>query len=54
MILPTPGPVTTRPKVREALRHDGAPLDNDILTFHADSPARDAMTGAGIHQRKAA
>ena len=30
MLLLIPGPVTTRPEVRVALRHDFAPWDNDF------------------------
>ena len=35
MLLLIPGPVTTRPEVREALRHDFAPWDNDFRPLHA-------------------
>ncbi|MDQ2801395.1 MAG: 2-aminoethylphosphonate--pyruvate transaminase [Pseudomonadota bacterium] len=35
MLLLIPGPVTTRPEVREALRHDVAPWDNDVRPFYA-------------------
>ena len=52
MILPTPGPVTSRPELREAPRTDVAP--RTILTFQADSLAPNALTGPGTHQRKAA
>jgi 2-aminoethylphosphonate-pyruvate transaminase len=35
MLLLIPGPVTTRPEVREALRHDFAPWDNDFRPLYA-------------------
>ncbi len=35
MLLLIPGPVTTRPEVRDALRHDFAPWDNDFHPFYA-------------------
>jgi hypothetical protein len=54
MIPLTPGRVPTRPALRAALRYHAASWDNDILTFHADSLPRDALTGPGIHQRQAA
>jgi hypothetical protein len=53
MILTTLGPVTTRPEV-QSLRYDAAPWDKASLPFRGDSLARHALTGPGIHQRKAA
>ncbi len=35
MLLLIPGPVTTRPEVREALRYDFAPWDNDFRPLYA-------------------
>ena len=35
MLLLIPGPVTTRPEVREALCHDFAPWDNDFRPLYA-------------------
>src|SRR3954465_5223574 len=35
MLLLIPGPVTTRLEVREALRHDFAPWDNDFRPLYA-------------------
>ena len=35
MLLLTPGPVTTRPEVREALRYDFAPWDDDFRPLYA-------------------
>jgi len=35
MLLLIPGPVTTRPEVREALRYDFAPWDNDFRPLYS-------------------
>jgi 2-aminoethylphosphonate-pyruvate transaminase len=48
MLLLIPGPVTTRPEVREALRHDFAPWDNDFRPLYAGIRERVLRIAHGI------
>lgn len=48
MLLLIPGPVTTRPEVREALRHDFAPWDNDFRPLYAGIRERVLRIAGGI------
>ena len=48
MLLLIPGPVTTRPEVREALRYDFAPWDNDFRPFYAAIRERVLHIARGI------
>ncbi len=48
MLLLIPGPVTTRPEVREALRHDFAPWDNDFRPLYAGIRARVLQIAGGV------
>jgi 2-aminoethylphosphonate-pyruvate transaminase len=48
MLLLIPGPVTTRPEVREALRHDFAPWDNDFRPLYAGIRERVLRVAGGI------
>jgi 2-aminoethylphosphonate-pyruvate transaminase len=48
MLLLIPGPVTTRPEVREALRHDFAPWDNDFRPLYAGIRERVLHIAGGI------
>src|SRR3984957_9807779 len=48
MLLLIPGPVTTRPEVREALRYDFAPWDNDFRPLYADVRERVLRIACGV------
>ena len=48
MLLLIPGPVTTRPEVREALRHDFAPWDNDFRPLYAGIRERVLRIAGGL------
>ncbi len=48
MLLLIPGPVTTRPEVREALRHDFAPWDNDFRPLYAGIRERVLRIARGV------
>ena len=48
MLLLIPGPVTTRPEVREALRHDFAPWDNDFRPLYAGIRDRVLRIARGV------
>jgi 2-aminoethylphosphonate-pyruvate transaminase len=48
MLLLIPGPVTTRPEVREALRHDFAPWDNDFRPLYAGIRERVLRIAGGV------
>jgi 2-aminoethylphosphonate-pyruvate transaminase len=48
MLLLIPGPVTTRPEVREALRYDFAPWDNDFRPLYAGVRERVLRIARGI------
>ena len=48
MLLLIPGPVTTRPEVREALRYDFAPWDNDFRPLYAGIRERVLTIAGGI------
>jgi 2-aminoethylphosphonate-pyruvate transaminase len=48
MLLLIPGPVTTRPEVREALRYDFAPWDNDFRPLYAGVRERVLHIAHGI------
>jgi 2-aminoethylphosphonate-pyruvate transaminase len=48
MLLLIPGPVTTRPAVREALRHDFAPWDNDFRPLYAGIRERVLRIAGGV------
>ncbi len=48
MLLLIPGPVTTRPEVREALRYDFAPWDNDFRPLYAGIRERVLQIAGGI------
>jgi 2-aminoethylphosphonate-pyruvate transaminase len=48
MLLLTPGPVTTRPEVREALRYDFAPWDNDFSPLYAGVRERVLRIACGV------
>ncbi|HEY2620952.1 MAG TPA: 2-aminoethylphosphonate--pyruvate transaminase [Acetobacteraceae bacterium] len=48
MLLLIPGPVTTRPEVREAMRHDFAPWDNDFRPLYAGIRERVLQIAHGI------
>jgi 2-aminoethylphosphonate-pyruvate transaminase len=48
MLLLIPGPVTTRPEVREALRHDFAPWDNDFKPLYAGIRERVLRIAHGV------
>ena len=48
MLLLIPGPVTTRPEVREALRYDFAPWDNDFRPLYASVRERVLRIAGGI------
>jgi 2-aminoethylphosphonate-pyruvate transaminase len=48
MLLLIPGPVTTRPEVREALRYDFAPWDNDFRPLYAGIRERVLRIAGGV------
>ena len=48
MLLLIPGPVTTRPEVREALRHDFAPWDNEFRPLYAGIRERVLRIAGGL------
>ena len=48
MLLLIPGPVTTRPEVRDALRHDFAPWDNDFRPLYAGIRERVLRIASGV------
>lgn len=48
MLLLIPGPVTTRPEVREALRYDFAPWDNDFEPLYAGIRERVLRIAHGV------
>ena len=48
MLLLIPGPVTTRPEVREALRYDFAPWDNDFRPLYAGIRERVLPIAGGV------
>jgi 2-aminoethylphosphonate-pyruvate transaminase len=48
MLLLIPGPVTTRPEVREALRYDFAPWDNDFRPLYAGVRERVLRIARGV------
>jgi 2-aminoethylphosphonate-pyruvate transaminase len=48
MLLLIPGPVTTRPEVREALRYDFAPWDNDFRPLYAGIRERVLRIAHGV------
>jgi len=48
MLLLIPGPVTTRPEVRQALCQDLAPWDNDFRTFFASLRSRILRLAGGV------
>ncbi len=48
MLLLIPGPVTTRPEVREALRYDFAPWDNDFRPLYAGVRERVLRIAGGV------
>ena len=48
MLLLIPGPVTTRPEVRDALRHDFAPWDNDFRPLYAGIRERVLRIAGGV------
>jgi 2-aminoethylphosphonate-pyruvate transaminase len=48
MLLLIPGPVTTRPEVREALRYDFAPWDNDFRPLYAGIRERVLRIARGV------
>jgi 2-aminoethylphosphonate-pyruvate transaminase len=48
MLLLIPGPVTTRPEVREALRYDFAPWDNDFRPLYAGIRERVLRIAKGV------
>ena len=48
MLLLIPGPVTTRPEVREAMRHDFAPWDNDFRPLYAGIRERVLRIAHGV------
>jgi 2-aminoethylphosphonate-pyruvate transaminase len=48
MLLLIPGPVTTRPEVREALRYDFAPWDNDFRPLYAGMRERVLRIAGGV------
>jgi 2-aminoethylphosphonate-pyruvate transaminase len=48
MLLLIPGPVTTRPEVREALRYDFAPWDNDFRPLYAGIRERVLRIAGGL------
>ena len=48
MLLLIPGPVTTRPEVREAMRYDFAPWDNDFRPRYAAVRERVLHIARGI------
>ena len=48
MLLLIPGPVTTRPEVRQALAHDFAPWDNDFRAFMVRLRARILPLAGGV------
>ncbi len=48
MLLLIPGPVTTRPEVRDALRYDFAPWDNDFRPLYAGIRERVLKIAGGI------
>lgn len=48
MLLLIPGPVTTRPEVREALRYDIAPWDNDFRPLYAGIRERVLRIAKGV------
>jgi len=48
MLLLIPGPVTTRPEVREALRYDFAPWDNDFRPLYAGVRERVLHIAGGV------
>jgi 2-aminoethylphosphonate-pyruvate transaminase len=53
MLLLTPGPVTTRPEVRQALAQDIAPWDNDFRDFFVRLRARILQLAGGIEGQHA-
>ena len=53
MLLLIPGPVTTRPEVRQALAQDIAPWDNDFRHFFVRLRARILKLAGGIEDRHA-
>ena len=48
MLLLIPGPVTTRPEVREAFGHDFAPWDNDFRPLLAEIRERVLHIAHGV------
>jgi len=48
MLLLIPGPVTTRPEVREAMRYDFAPWDNDFRPLYAGIRERVLRIARGV------
>ena len=54
MLLLIPGPVTTRPEVREAMRHDFAPWDNDFRPLYAGIRERVLRIAHGVPGEHAA
>ena len=53
MLLLIPGPVTTRPEVRQALTHDIAPWDNDFRHFLIRQRTRILRLAGGIEDQHA-
>jgi 2-aminoethylphosphonate-pyruvate transaminase len=53
MLLLIPGPVTTRPEVRQALTRDIAPWDNDFRQFFANLRTRVLHLAGGIEDQHA-